>query len=60
MATKEGHAGPSSGSRHTLLAGAAHWLMDNSVILYVAAIVGHRTWVLLNSDVGELLRRQSH
>ena len=60
MATKAGHAGPSSGRRHALLAGAVHWLMDNSVILYVAAIVGHRAWVLLNSDVGELLRRHAH
>jgi len=60
MATKAGHAGPSSGRQHALLTGAAHWLMDNSVVLYVAAIVGHRAWVLLNSDIGELLRRHSH
>ena len=60
MASESGHAGPSSGRSHALLAGVAHWLMDNSVILYVAAIAGHRAWVLLNSDVGELLRRHSH
>lgn len=60
MATETGHAGSSSVGSHSPLAGAAHWLMDNSLVLYVAAIAGHRLWVLLNSDVGELLRRHTH
>ncbi len=60
MAREWGHDARSSGRARVLLTGVAHWLMDNSVILYVAAIASHRIWVVLNSDVGELVRRHSH
>ncbi len=60
MAREWGHDARSSGRATVLLAGVARWLMDNSVILYIAAIASHRIWVVLNSDVGELLRRQAH
>lgn len=60
MANGRGHGASPSGRAGTLLSAAVDWLMDNSVVLYLVAIAGHRAWVLLNSDVGELLRRQAH
>jgi hypothetical protein len=32
-------------------------LLDNSLVLYLIAFAGHRTWALLNSDVLRLVRR---
>jgi len=60
MADERGHGASPSGGAGTLLSGAVHWLMDNSIVLYLVAIASHRAWVLLNSDVAELLRRQAH
>jgi hypothetical protein len=39
------------------LHGAAATLVSSSLILYLAAVVAQRTWVVLNSDIGQLLRR---
>lgn len=60
MAEEHRHGVPSSGSTGTMLSDVARWLTDNSIVLYLAAIASHRVWVVLNSDVGELLRRHSH
>jgi hypothetical protein len=60
MATTAGHGVPSSGRARGLLADTGRWLLDNSVVLYLAAIASHRVWIVLNSDVGELLRRHTH
>jgi hypothetical protein len=59
MARERGHGASPSGSAETALLAAVHWLMDNSVVLYLAAIASQRIWVVLNSDVGELLRRHA-
>jgi len=32
-------------------------MLTRSLLLYLAADVMHRTWVVLNSDVAELIRR---
>ncbi len=32
-------------------------VLTASLILYLAASAANRTWVLLNSDVGDLIRR---
>lgn len=32
-------------------------LLTNSLILYLVAVASHRAWVLLNSDVSQLVRR---
>jgi hypothetical protein len=32
-------------------------LLNNSLVLYLVAFAAHRTWLLLNSDVLQLLRR---
>jgi hypothetical protein len=32
-------------------------LLDNSLVLYLVAFAGHRTWALLNADVLRLVRR---
>jgi hypothetical protein len=32
-------------------------LLDNSLVLYLIAFAGHRTWTPLNSDVLRLVRR---
>jgi len=32
-------------------------LLRGSLILYLAAFAAHRAWLLLNSDVGQLLRK---
>lgn len=60
MAAAKSHDAPSPGGTGTVFTVAVRWLMDNSIVLYVAAIASHRIWVVLNSDVGELLRRHSH
>lgn len=33
------------------------WMMTNSLVLYVVAVVLQRVWTLLNSDVVQLMRR---
>jgi hypothetical protein len=60
MAEEPGHGALPSGRAGTPWSGAIHWLMDNSVVLYLAAIASHRVWVVLNADLGELLRRHAH
>jgi hypothetical protein len=35
----------------------ANHLISGSLILYLATVVTHRTWVLLNSDLSQLIRR---
>jgi hypothetical protein len=60
MAEEQGHGVLPSGRAGTLLSGAVHWLTDNSVVLYLALVASQRIWVVLNSDVGELLRRHTH
>jgi hypothetical protein len=32
-------------------------LLNSSLAFYLVAFAAHRTWALLNSDVGHLLRR---
>lgn len=32
-------------------------LLNESLLLYLAAIAAHRIWLLLNSDVAQLVRR---
>ena len=32
-------------------------LLNNSLVLYLVAFAAHRTWILLNSDVLQLVRR---
>lgn len=43
-------------SRDTLARGVA-WMMTNSLVVYVVAVLLQRTWTLLNSDVMQLMRR---
>jgi hypothetical protein len=43
-------------SPDTLARGIA-WMMTNSLLLYVVAVLLQRTWTLLNSDVMQLMRR---
>ena len=45
------------GGRRTALMNGITWMMTSSLVLYVAAILGQRTWALLNSDVTHLIRR---
>ena len=33
------------------------WMMTNSLVLYVVAVLLQRVWTLLNSDVVQLMRR---
>lgn len=40
----------------TLARGVA-WMMTNSLLLYVVAVLLQRTWTILNSDVVQLMRR---
>lgn len=41
----------------SVLRHSASRLLTNSLILYLVAVATHRAWVLLNSDVTQLLRR---
>ena len=54
-------AGRPAGSRRAAPARALEALVDellnNSLVLYLAAFAVQRAWVLLNSDVLQLLRR---
>lgn len=54
-------AGRPAGSRHAarvrMLEALVDELLNNSLVLYLVAIAAHRTWLLLNSDVLQLLRR---
>jgi len=54
-------AGRPAGSRHAArvrtLEALVDELLDNSLVLYLAAFAAQRAWVLLNSDVLQLLRR---
>ncbi|HSF79009.1 MAG TPA: hypothetical protein VLA38_10385 [Steroidobacteraceae bacterium] len=54
-------AGRPAGSRRAAPARALEALVDellnNSLVLYLVAFAAHRTWVLLNSDVLQLVRR---
>ena len=48
---------PRTDARHGGVRHAVARLLTSSLILYLAAVAAQRTWVLLNSDVGQLLRR---
>jgi hypothetical protein len=56
MATRPLETSPGRTLRTTLHDAAAA-LVSSSLILYLAAVAAQRTWVVLNSDVGQLLRR---
>jgi len=40
-----------------LVEATAARLLRSSLILYLAALAAHRAWLLLNSDVSELVRK---
>jgi len=48
--------GARSTCRELALAGMRR-MVASSLILFLAAGTAHRAWTLLNSDVGELMRR---
>jgi hypothetical protein len=50
-------AGSRRAARARTLEALVHELLDNSLVLYLAAFAAQRAWVLLNSDVLQLLRR---
>lgn len=33
------------------------WMMANSLVLYLSATLVQRAWWLLNTDIGQLIRR---
>ena len=39
------------------LSSSITWVLNNSLLLYFAAMFAQRTWTLLNSDIGQLIRR---
>jgi len=43
----------------TALQRGVKWLTTNLLVAYLAAIAAQQVWVLLNSDVRELLKRMS-
>ncbi len=47
---------PAVNGPDTLARGIA-WMMSNSLVVYVVAVLLQRTWTLLNSDVMQLMRR---
>ena len=47
---------PTGNGLETLTRGIG-WMMTNSLVLYVVAVLLQRTWTLLNSDVMQLMRR---
>lgn len=46
-----------AGNRLETLTRGIGWMMTNSLVLYVVAVLLQRTWTLLNSDVMQLMRR---
>ena len=44
-------------TRRDALEGALARLLSNSLILYLLAVLAHRVWILLNSDLALLLKR---
>ncbi len=56
MSTRPPAAARSSAIRSRVRSVTAS-LLTASLILYLAASAANRTWVLLNSDVGDLIRR---
>ena len=44
-------------TRRDALEGALARLLSKSLILYLLAVLAHRAWILLNSDVALLLKR---
>lgn len=46
-----------SASRRDALEGALARLLSNSLILYLLAVLVHKAWIILNSDVVLLLKR---
>ena len=49
--------GPGNERPASLLEGQLQRLVTNSLILYLLGNVAQRAWLLLNSDVSQLLRR---
>jgi hypothetical protein len=49
--------GQRQGKSWVALKGGIHWMMTNSLVLYVMVICAQRIWTLLNSDVVQLIRR---
>lgn len=45
------------GQRRIALSNGITWMLRNSLVLYFAAIFAQRIWTLLNSDIGQLIRR---
>jgi hypothetical protein len=50
-------AGSRRAARVRTLEALVDELLNNSLVLYLVAFAAHRTWILLNSDVLQLLRR---
>jgi hypothetical protein len=50
-------AGLRRGRSRVVLSSSITWIIDNSVVLYFAAMFAQRIWGLLNSDIGQLIRR---
>ena len=48
---------PAGTLRSTRAAACWRWLATSSLILFVFGTFAQRAWVLLNSDVGQLVRR---
>jgi hypothetical protein len=48
---------PAAAGRHGTVAALLQRLVSGSLILFVVGSLAQRTWVLLNSDVGQILRR---
>lgn len=44
-------------SRPNIVVECARRLLASSLILYMMVWIGQRAWVLLNSDIGQLIRR---
>lgn len=44
-------------TRRDALEGALARLLSNSLILYLLAVLVHKAWIILNSDVVLLLKR---
>jgi hypothetical protein len=49
--------GPGEHRPASLIEGHLQRLVTNSLILYLLGNVAQRAWLLLNSDVGQLIRR---
>jgi hypothetical protein len=44
-------------TRRDALEGAVARVLSSSLILYLLAVLAHKTWIILNSDVALLLKR---